>query len=89
MYMKNTFFTFLSTCIFICIGCTSERRADTVRALPVIDVNKEYPVKRIDIHELADVTYIPLETTENSLLQTFAGGAISDSGIVAFDILQS
>ena len=87
-YMKNLYFIFLSTCIFIFIGCTSERRADTGGALPVIDVNKEYPVKWIDIHELAEVTYIPLETTENSLLQSYPL-AVSDSLIIAFDILQS
>lgn len=84
----NKFFTTLLTCTFVFIGCTSERRADTGGALPVIDVNKEYPVKRIDIHELAEVTYIPLETTENSLLQSYPL-AVSDSLIIAFDILQS
>ena len=50
--------------------------------LPVIDLNREYPVKRMDIHEMADVEYIPLETTDNSLISTLAYTAVSDKYIV-------
>ncbi len=87
--MKKLFPIFCLACSLMFIGCTPKKGTDAGSSLPVIDVNKEYPVKRIDIHELAEVTYIPLETTDSSLLQIFGGGAISDSIIVAFDILQS
>ena len=50
--------------------------------LPVIVLNREYPVKRMNIHEMADVEYIPLETTNNSLISTLAHTAVSDKYIV-------
>lgn len=69
--------------------CCNRQNKELPSELPVIDLNKEYPAKRIDIHELADIEYIPLETTENSLISQ--GGVprtIGDSSIVVFDIVQ-
>ena len=69
-------------------SCQQSSRSDYASGLPVIDLEKEYPVKRIDIHEIADVEYIPLETTDESLLQTPTSWSVSEDTIVIFDVLQ-
>lgn len=69
-------------------GCTSTSSNKISTKLPVIDLNKEYPIRRIDIHEIADVEYIPLETTDESLLQTPNSWAVSEDTTVIFDVLQ-
>lgn len=48
-------------------------------------MEKEYPVKRIDIHEIAEVEYIPLETTDESLLTSGVAKAVSDKYIIVSD----
>ena len=35
---------------------------------PVIDISKQYPSKKIDLQGIADIEYIPLETTDEILL---------------------
>lgn len=57
---------------------------DESDGFPVIDLSKDYPVEKMDIHEIADVEYISLETTDESIL---AGGweSISDDYIVIKD----
>ena len=51
--------------------------------IPQIDVNAEYPEKEICLQDIAEVNYIPLETTDNVLLD---GGTeievLSSKGIV-------
>jgi hypothetical protein len=36
--------------------------------LPVIDISKKYPEKKICLQDIADIEYIPLETTDDILL---------------------
>ena len=74
--------------VFSLPSCQQSSRSDYASGLPVIDLEKEYPVKRIDIHEIADVEYIPLETTDESLLQTPTSWSVSEDTIVIFDVLQ-
>ena len=69
-------------------SCQQSSKSGFASELPIIDLEKEYPVKRIDIHEIADVEYIPLETTDESLLQTPNSWAVSEDTIVIFDVLQ-
>ena len=69
--------------IAILSSCTSNQQIDS--DLPVIDLEKEYPVKRIDIHEIADVEYIPLETTDESVLMNGWEKSISDKYIILAD----
>ena len=69
--MTFAFFVFLCICS---TGCSSGKGESG--GLPVIDLSKEYPVEKMDIHEIADVEYIPLETTDESVL---AGGWLSMS----------
>lgn len=75
------------TLTLVITGCTFTSETKQSQ-LPVIDVNKEYPVKRIDIHEIAEVEYIPLQTTEESLIQIASGHAISEDYIIIFDVIQ-
>lgn len=67
--------------VVVLVSCASQPNQQIESDLPVIDLEKEYPVKRIDIHEIADVEYIPLETTDESV---FMNGevAISDKYII-------
>ncbi|MCE9273552.1 6-bladed beta-propeller [Bacteroides fragilis] len=41
---------------------------DMDSSLCIIDVTCEYPVEKVNIHDVADVEYVPLEMTRNSLL---------------------
>ena len=54
--------------------------------LPVFDISKEYPEKTIDLQEIADVEYIPLETTEKSIAMIHIYPYISDKYIVNCDL---
>ena len=67
------------------VACSNGSKQSIESDLPVIDLEKEYPVKRIDIHEIADVEYIPLETTDESLLMSGTEKSISDKYIIVSD----
>lgn len=56
--------------------------------LPVIDFDKEYPLKKISLQDIAEVEYIPFETKPDVLLSSSAvnsGTFVSDSLIVVFN----
>lgn len=56
--------------------------------LPVIDFDKEYPLKKISLQDIAEVEYIPFETKPDVLLSGNAvntGTFVSDSLIVVFN----
>ena len=80
--MRTSFLLFLLLGI---TACTSKSSQQADSDLPVIDLEKEYPVKRIDIHEIADVEYIPLETTDESVLMNGWEKSISDKYIILAD----
>ena len=58
--------------------------------LPVIDISKKYPTKEIHLQNVADIEYIPLETTDNILL---SGSCVlvyfSDNYIIIRDVRQN
>ncbi|MBD5324371.1 MAG: 6-bladed beta-propeller [Bacteroides sp.] len=70
-------------------GCGSNSKnnhADgTMGNIPVIDFRADYPEKRIDIREIADIEYIPLEMTDSSLLSR-PRLTMTDYYIVAYNI---
>lgn len=69
--------------VYICsVGCSIGK--DESGGLPVIDLSKEYPIEKMDIHEIADVEYIPLETTDESVV-AFGWESVSDDYIVVKD----
>ena len=58
--------------------------------MPVIDISKKYPTKEIHLQNVADITYIPLETTDDILLSgTCMLVYVSDKYLVIRDITQS
>ena len=54
-----------------------------------LDVAKDYPEKTINLEEIADVRYVPLETTDQSLIQGIHKMATSDDKIVICDLVQN
>ena len=59
--MKNNI---LFLCLMLALSaCTSQPKPQKDSTLPILDISKEYPEVKVDIHELGKVEYIPLETT--------------------------
>jgi hypothetical protein len=81
--MKRLYFIF---CLFIFIGCTHKSKAPVNSTLPILDTSKEYPEVKVDIHELGKVEYIPLETTDESVMATGWHNCISDKYIIMKDL---
>ena len=54
-----------------------------------LDVAKDYPEKTINLEDIADVRYVPLETTDQSLIQGIHKMATSDDKIVICDLVQN
>lgn len=71
-------------CCLISYSCSENKQTDNAD-LTVLDLSKVYPEVKMDIHEIADVEYIPLETTDNSLLFRAAYYSLSDKYIVTED----
>ena len=76
--MKN-FYLFFFKLLFI--GCSTQPKAPTDSTLPVLDLSKDYPEIKVDIHELGEVEYIPLETTDESVMTVGLLHFISDEYI--------
>ena len=81
--MKRLYFIF---CLFIFIGCTHKSKAPVNSTLPVLDLSKDYPEKKVDIHELGEVEYIPLETTDESVMRVGLYHYISNDYIIVQDL---
>ena len=85
----KTSITLTIVCLLLAFSlssCKQSSRNDYSNSeLPIIDLEKEYPAKRIDIHEIADVEYIPLETTDESLLTSAGEKAVSENQIIVGD----
>jgi hypothetical protein len=68
------------------IGCSKQSKAPTDSTFPVLDLSKDYPEKKVDIHELGEVEYIPLETTDESVMTVGLLHFISDEYIIVQDL---
>ena len=53
--------------------------------IPVIDLTKRYPERTVDLGEIADIRYVPLETTEKSLISSVTNVAMRDNRIIIYD----
>ena len=82
--MRNTFILF---CLIWLVGCTNQPKAPTDSALPVLDLTKDYPKMELDINDIAEAEYIPLETTDESVIALGAFLNISDKYIIMADPL--
>ena len=50
-------------------SCTHQKSTDNTVSIPVLNIGeKDYPTRKIDIHDIADVEYIPLESSDSTLL---------------------
>ena len=67
-------------------ACTSQPKAPADSTLPILDLTKEYPEIKVDIHELGEVEYIPLETTDESVMTVGLLHFISDEYIIVQDL---
>ena len=65
--MKLQLFCTALLAIFITGGSNDRQQAE--KMLPQINLNTEYPEKEIWFQDVADVEYIPLETTEKILFK--------------------
>ena len=50
--------------------------------IPIVDVRKEYPKSEICIQDIADVEYVPLETTKDFLCESTNVAYVDDSMII-------
>jgi hypothetical protein len=65
-------------------GCNSNNTKRTESKIPVIDISKRYPNKVFYIQDIADIEYIPLETTDKVLLDRLGRiDYVSDKRIIA------
>ncbi len=57
--------------------------------VPVVDLGKDYPEKIICVDEIADIEYIPLETTNQSVIKEYGFVSMDASRIVVTDRFQN
>lgn len=82
--MKNA----ILVLIFVLIGCTNKKDEGDASSLPVLDVTKEYPVREVKLDDIADVEYVPLETTDESVLpSSCVFFDVSDKYIITEDLV--
>lgn len=67
--MKRLLFVSLALCLAISASAQSKQNASQ---LPVIDITKDYPEKKIVLQDVATAEYIRLETTDEVLLDGVA-----------------
>ena len=59
--------------ILVLAGCQSgNKESGQTKELPVIDISKKYPEKTFILQDIADIEYIPLETTDEVLLGEYS-----------------
>lgn len=84
--MKRILYSASLMLALLATGCGDANQKPFV--LPQIDMNADYPEKEICLQDIADVSYIPLETTDKMV---FEGSIVelSKDGIVAVDKMNS
>ncbi|WP_294477547.1 6-bladed beta-propeller [uncultured Bacteroides sp.] len=73
--------------VLVCVllSCTSQKSTDNL-PLPVLNIAEDdYPTRKLDIHDIADVEYIPLESSDSTLLGMSAYIFVSDKYIISSD----
>lgn len=77
--MKNLYLLIVLTAWAACTGGGQKKENDTAEketirrfeGLPAFDLQKEYPKKEIILQDIADVSYIALETNDKSLVSNY------------------
>ncbi len=75
----------LISIVCLLAACSNRKDSSSENILPIIDVQKTYPKKKVKLQDIAEVEYIALETTDNLL---WKGGVttFSDKYITNYDI---
>lgn len=82
--MRTRITFFLMSFALLASACGNATQQDAVIQ---IKMNAKYPEKEICLQDIAEISYIPLETTEETLFDTSGTIAeISDKGIVGVDV---
>jgi len=75
--------------LFVAItGCQFNSQKYKAGDLPIIDISKNYPQKKIHLQDIADVEYVPLETANDVLIGKANLRYVSDKYIVLYDLTQ-
>ncbi len=69
-------------------SCGGSKGAGDYGDVPTIDWAQGCATKVIDLHDFADIEYVPLETNDSCLIQYATQRAVSDSFIVVGDAFQ-
>ena len=84
--MIKSKFLFLVLSVII-VGCQSSKQKQQAGNLPVINISKSYPKKEIRLQDIADIEYVPLETTDDVLLGDLPTLThVSDKYIIAYNL---
>lgn len=62
---------FVSLALYLAVGALAQTK-QAASKLPVIDVTKDYPEKKLILQDIATIEYIPLETSDKVLLDGVA-----------------
>ena len=88
--MKTKILFILLFVLFVAVtGCQHNSQKYKAGNLPVIDISKTYPEKEVIIQDIANVEYVPLETTDSVLIGKGNLSYISGKYIVLKDISQN
>jgi hypothetical protein len=73
--------------IIALISCCGNKTAKVKDDIPVINLSQKYPSKTFSIQELADIKYVPLETTDDVLIDKVAKIVyVSDTRIIIVNL---
>ena len=79
--MKRVLYSAAFMLALLATGCGDANQKTS--GLPQIDVRTDYPEKEICLQDVAEVSYIPLETTDEILLDEGTGvEVLSSNGIL-------
>ncbi|MDR1097098.1 MAG: 6-bladed beta-propeller [Tannerella sp.] len=75
--------------LFLLMGSQAIIPQSKPGALPVIDFSKEHPKKELRLQDIADIEYVPLETTDDVLLSDKATlSYVSDNYILVHELIR-
>lgn len=75
--------------LMLLLSCTGPSSHSVSNELIEIDVKKEYPKKDIVLNDIAEITYIPLETNDSSVMHPNFEMSLSTDTIIVGDNIQS
>ena len=87
MKQSSLFFFLYSVLWLFIVSCHEADK--TLSDFPTFDLQKDYPEQDVFIQDIADVTYIPLETTDESVLGVIGGVICLNDTLVISDSQQN